>query len=408
MTTTIAIVGLSFSGLACYSSLLSKLPKQQKCVILLIDKKEYFEFTPSILSAFFSPKSHNALSFPYSQTIGNSYIQGQLIKLTSNSLTIIKKDANEEEFLFDFCVLSFGGSYPFYIRPENERTLDERRDALLKAYSLIIEAKNIMIIGSGPTALEMAGYIKNKTKTPNVTVVVTGTELLKGFPKKAGKRVLDILVKKGVIFLFETEIKMENGEIQDLGLKKKYDLIIPCVGNRCHATKMLNNDQTFKDFIDTNRDRIIVNEFRQLQSKSQPTTVISNIFACGDVAISYDNYRKNLNEPDVVMKAEKSAEVAAENITRILKNKKNDSKKEQLRKMGSTFDGYVVDLGSKWDCVFIWKGLVMVGLMAWLSKQMIEKCGMKKMLGYRVFIWMFMVLHFVMNEVFTVCERRKY
>ena len=391
MASVIAIVGLSYAGLAGYSQLRRSLPSKESHTILLIDKKEYFEWTPSILSTFFALNTHKNLSIPYSQILQNKFIQGKLIKLTRNSLMVLKKDLSQEEFLFDYCVLSFGGSYPFYIRPEQEITLNERFQSLIQVSSQIKEAQNILILGSGPTALEMAGFLRNKAKKSNIILSVHGKEILKGFPPKAGKKVFEILKKKGVSFIFDSKISLENLELTNPQIK--YDLVIPCVGNQTHASKVLNNMETFRDFIDPVRDRLIVNEFRQLRAKNGD--IIDNVFACGDISISYENFIKNECDPDVVMRAELSAHVAAENIARMINKKKQGKNSVELRKMGKPMDAYVIDLGSKSDCVFVFKRIVIAGILAWTIKQILEKAGMRKILGYRLCIWLFVLMHFM-------------
>ena len=400
MASTIAVVGLSYAGLASYSQLRKSLPSKPSHSILLIDKKEYFEWTPSILSTFFAPNTHKNLSIPYSQILQSKFIQGKLIKLKRNSLIVLKKDLSQEEFLFDYCVLSFGGSYPFYIRPDQEISLNERFQNILKVSSQIKEAQNILIMGSGPTALEMAGFLRNKAKKSNIIISVHGKEILKGFPPKAGKKVFDILKKKGVSFIFDSKISLENLELNEANPKIKYDLVITCVGNQTHASKVINNMETFRDFIDPVRDRLIINEFRQLRAKNGD--IIDNMFACGDISISYENFIKNECDPDVVMRAELSAQVAAENIARMIKKKNEGKNKVELRKMGKPLDAYVIDLGSKSDCVFVFKRVVIAGILAWTIKQIVEKAGMRRIMGYRLCIWLFMMMHFIARVLNTI------
>ena len=192
-------------------------------------------------------------------------------------------------------------------------------------------------------------------------------------------------------FIFDSKISLENLELTNPQIK--YDLVIPCVGNQTHASKVLNNMETFRDFIDPVRDRLIVNEFRQLRAKNGD--IIDNVFACGDISISYENFIKNECDPDVVMRAELSAHVAAENIARMINKKKQGKNIVELRKMGKPMDAYVIDLGSKSDCVFVFKRIVIAGILAWTIKQILEKAGMRKILGYRLCIWLFVLMHFM-------------
>lgn len=392
MPITIVIIGLSFSGLSCYQYLYRTLPiKKGKYQIILIDKKEYFEYTPSIINAFFNPKALKKLSFSYSKVLG-PYIQGSLIKLTENSCTIQKKDGSEEIISFEYCVLGFGGKYNFNIRPCEETSILQRLESLNKSEFMLKTSKNILIIGSGPTAVEMAGYLVNTSKFQRkITLTVRGTGILKGFPRKAGLSVLEILKKKGVIFLF--------GQTFNNEIKKNYDLVIECTGNNCHASKYINNSR-FEEFIDPYKNRLIVNEYLQLQSRETPTKILTNIYAIGDISINYNNFIKGINEVDVVPKAEINGEIVGFNIYKTIVGRSNGNNIKGLKKMKKVFDGYVIDLGSKRECVMVIKGIFIVGIFAWFFKLFIEKTIMMKYHNYTIFIWLWIFIHFITLDVF--------
>lgn len=386
----IVIIGLGFAGLASYRTLLSNKDFKNKCKLTIIDKKDYFEFTPSILNAFFSPNSHKGLTISYSRIKQNTaFIQGKLIKLSINSCEILKKDLSKEIISFDHCILAFGSQYPFYIRPVEDLTLEERFQTMIKQSHLLENSKNILIIGSGPTAIEMAAFLmnygkKNKNNVKKVRVFVRGKQILKGFPAKSAIMANKILQKKGVSFIFEGDFNKID--------EKSYDLVIQCTGNQFQTPQLINNE-IFEEFIHKGSNKLIVNDFLQLQSLKDPSKTIKNIYAVGDIFLRYECSLINYSEQDVCLKAEISGEIAAENIIRTIKNETTKRNSKQLKKMGKVFDSYVIDLGSKRDCILVFKNIVIVGILAWLMKKFIEKTSMRKMENYKIFVWLWVIIH---------------
>lgn len=391
MNNEIVIIGLGFAGLSSFRTLTTnKELNKNKCKLTLIDKKDYFEFTPSILTAFFSPKTHKNLTLSYSKIKQNTtFIQGKLIKLAINSCEILKKDLSKEIIYFDHCILAFGSQYPFYIRSVEDLTLEERAQTMIKQNHLIENSKNILIVGSGPTAIEMAAFLlnsgkKNKNNVKKVGILIRGKQILKGFPTKSSMEAQKILQKKGVSFIFEENFKKSD--------EKLYDLVIQCTGNQFKTPEIINNE-TFAEFIDKKSNKLIVNDFLQLQSFKDSSKTLKNIYAVGDILLRYECFLTNCSEQDVCLKAEISGEIAAENIIRTIKNKTKKGNLIQMKKMGKISDSYVIDMGSKRECILVFQNIVIVGIIAWLMKKFIEKTAMRKMENSKIFIWLWMIIH---------------
>ena len=143
----IIVIGGGFAG----SYIAKKLEK--KFEVILIDAKEYFEFTPGILRTLVEPEHAKKIQILHKDYLKNCrIILGKVKDIRGNFVL-----ANKEKIFFDYLAICAGSGYN---APFKEGVVIATRAKTLQNHSASLErAKNILIIGGGLVGVELAGEI---------------------------------------------------------------------------------------------------------------------------------------------------------------------------------------------------------------------------------------------------------
>ena len=106
----VVIIGGGFAGTEVAKQLEGLLS------VTLIDTKDYFEFTPSVLRAVVEPKKLKTIQVPHSSFLHKdiTLLQGEVTKVetTDSSVTYTSKGSQVEETLsYDYLVITSGSRY---------------------------------------------------------------------------------------------------------------------------------------------------------------------------------------------------------------------------------------------------------------------------------------------------------
>ena len=125
----IVIIGGGFAG--------SKIAQELEYYfsqVYLIDTKDYFEFTPSILRTLIEPSHINNIQIPHSKYLSSTkFIKAKLTNISENFLYFQPLDKDSPSSLtFDYLILCTGSSYsealfhpPFKVELPKEEIVDE-------------------------------------------------------------------------------------------------------------------------------------------------------------------------------------------------------------------------------------------------------------------------------------------
>lgn len=59
--------------------------------LVVIDRKDYFEYSPSIFNSLSKPKVYDSITIPYEKVFSYAkFIHAEVIKVTENSIQIIR------------------------------------------------------------------------------------------------------------------------------------------------------------------------------------------------------------------------------------------------------------------------------------------------------------------------------
>lgn len=286
----IVILGGGFCG-ALAARLLDK-----KHEVTLIDKKDYFEYTPAIHKVIFNAEYENKITVPFKHFLKNAKIvTDKLVKVAPKFV-----ETEKEKITFDYLIISAGIDYPIFLEnKENVCTLKSGKEAALMGAKILAQ-EHILIIGGGLIGTEIAGELVTKTKGKRIIIVHPPDRLLERNPLKASSYAQKFLEKHGAEIIFGEKVVAHKGNtfITDKGRKIDSEAGIWCAGIKCNPWFM----KGFPDSIFTERKSLKVNEFLQLEG-------YQNIFVGGDI--------NSVQEEKTAQNAERHAHLIVKNIERM-------------------------------------------------------------------------------------------
>ncbi|GAM18659.1 hypothetical protein SAMD00019534_018340 [Acytostelium subglobosum LB1] len=337
----VVIVGGGFSGTMIAQKL------ENDFQVTLIDTKDYFEFTPSILRTIVEPTHIKRIQVLHSHYLKNTnVVQKKVTDLNADQ--VFTEDRTN--IPYDYLVLNSGSSYnsPF---KESSVVASARANTLREYFYHIRKLKRILIIGGGIVGVELAGEIVSHFKGKEVTLIHSQSQLMNRFPKKAVRYAERYLLDHKVRIIYNERViaHKENIFITDHGSEIVSDQAFLCTGI------VPNSDYLKKSYPNT------ISEFGYIKSNDYLQMVGSsyhkNIFVSGDVL--------NVREEKLAQTAESTASVVVQNIYAM------ESRKEKLTQYKSSAKPVLISLG-KYCSIFVYKGWVLTGFIPALLKEAVE------------------------------------
>ncbi|MCI0382730.1 MAG: NAD(P)/FAD-dependent oxidoreductase [Chlamydiae bacterium] len=252
MYTKVIIVGGGFGGLNA-----AKMFKKVKTDLLLIDKTNHHLFQPLLYQVATAGLSTREIAIPLREILRNqentSVIMGEVVAIDKEKkLTILR---NGDEIAFDYLILAPGAKHSYFGKNEWEllapglKTITDalkiREDVLIsfeiaERMDRISEAEkylNFVLIGGGPTGVEMAGAIaeiaqktmfKNfrriKPEKSQIYLIEALSNILPAYPQKLAIKAAQYLKDMGVKVITGkrvTQITDDGVQMEDLFIPSK-------------------------------------------------------------------------------------------------------------------------------------------------------------------------------------------
>lgn len=372
MKKRIVIIGGGFGGihtLKSVSKYLKKEIKNKKIEIILIDKKNYFLFTPLLHEVISSSVRKEDVVHPLREICQNynaKFIRGEVIEINLETQRIKLK--NKYSLSYDYLVIC-SGSKAFYYNikgaEEYSYTLKTLEDAenlrrnlirLLEKTDIVNnENLQIIIIGGGPTGVEIAGEIKDffndikdlykniNFKKVNIYIIERCDKILQNFGDFISEKSTEYFKKRGIKILTNSSVKeiTHNSVILENGKKIKSDITIFAVGIEPQLIK------TFPS-VKTKNKRIIVTKYLNIKE-------FNNVFVVGDVC--YTDF------PQTAQAATRMGEFVGKNI-------KNLIHKKPLEKFSYFHKGFIIPLSKGYAVGNIF-GINFSGIFMWIIYRLI-------------------------------------
>ncbi|NGX38974.1 MAG: Demethylphylloquinone reductase NdbB [Chlamydiae bacterium] len=371
--TKVVIIGGGFGGLNVAKSL-----RRARMEVLLVDKTNHHLFQPLLYQVATAALSPGEIATPIREVLrrqkNTSVIMGDVVSIDKEEKRIVL--GNGDEIPFDYLVVSTGARHSYFGKDEWEefapglKTIQDalkiREEVLIsfeKAERIdrISEAEkylNFVVIGGGPTGVEMAGAIAevaHKTMFRNfrrinparskIYLVEGLPNILNAYPESLANHAKKSLEKMGVQVItgkMVTDIKKDGVHIEDIYIPSRN--VIWAAGNQ--ASPLLKTLDVPLD----RAGRVLVEP--DLSIPGDP-----NIFVIGDAAHAKGKDDKPL--PGIAPTAIQQAHYVAG----LIKKKQPKEKRKPFR----YFDkGNMATIGTLKAIAFMGK-IKLTGFIAWLA-----------------------------------------
>ena len=313
----VVIVGGSSGGLTA----LDELRGDSSLDITLISDRGYWEFTPGILRCYVRPSHLRAITCPLGAP-GARLIVGRVIAIdggegadasagcreSPGSITVDMGVEGTHRVEFDACIMATGSSYAGAVKPNHERTVDERLATMVREHARLNAAQSVIVVGAGLVGVELAAEIAAEYRgAKSVRLVDANAEMLRGAPERAQRLVARWLSAHGVEALLgrrvskigETEVQLEGGATLTA------DVVYKCLGSPPNCAPLAPSSPLSLDA----RGAALVDETLRVRGWR-------NLFAVGDCMTM-----PSCPEPKSGWLAEQHAIVAAANVRALLRRR---------------------------------------------------------------------------------------
>ena len=333
----IVIIGGGFAGI----SLAKKLAKQEVQVVLL-DKHNYHTFQPLLYQVSTGGLEPDSIAYPIRKIVKN--FPNFFFRLANvGGIDTEKKKISSDigELKFDYLVLATGSETNFFGNTEIERHSMAMKTIpqSLNLRSLILEnfeealltsdlhernaLMNFVIVGAGPTGVELAGalaeikkgilpkdYPDLDTRLAQINLIQSGDRILKEMSEVASRKAEDFLEKLGVNVWKNVRVTGYDGKTVTTTSDLTFEAatLVWAAGVKGTTVKGLDS----KDYV-VSGNRLLVNEFNQVKG-------FDSIFAIGDIACMLtEEFPKGL--PMMAQPAIQQGEQLGDNLLRMVESK---------------------------------------------------------------------------------------
>ncbi len=333
----IVIIGGGFAGIA----LAKKLSKQEVQVVLL-DKHNYHTFQPLLYQVSTGGLEPDSIAYPIRKILKD--FPNFFFRLANVEEIDIKKNkvqTNIGKLKFDYLVVASGSTTNYFGNSEIERHSMAMKTIpqSLNLRSLILEnfeealltsdlnernaLMNFVIVGGGPTGVELAGalaeikkgilpkdYPDLDTRMAQIHIIQSGNCLLKGMSAKASEKAEVFLEKLGVNIWKNVKVTNYDGRTVTTNSDLTFDTatLVWAAGVKGATIKGLDA----QEFV-SRGNRILVNEFNQVKG-------FDHIFAIGDIACMATKESPN-GLPMMAQPAMQQGDQLGDNILNLIEEK---------------------------------------------------------------------------------------
>lgn len=336
----VVIIGGGFAGSKAAMAL------EKNFDTILIDNKDYFEFTPSILKIPARPDYIRKIRIKHSEYLKKTQIIVSEVKdLTRNYVA-----TKSLKIPYDYLIISSGSYYGLKVGKESFFNTGTGKD-ILNSLKHLKKANDILIVGGGLVGVELAAELSGK----NITMIHSKSTLLERNHPKSISIADKFLRKKGTKIITQDRAILEKKQLirTENKLNIKADLVYICTGISPNIDFMKKN---FSRSI--GKDGIKVNRFLQIEGHD-------NIFAIGDV--------NSIKEEKTAQSAVEQGNLASMNIISLEKGISLKEYRSRRRPM-------VISLG-EYNGIFEYKKIIFSGIIPIFMKKLIE---IKALFPYKI------------------------
>jgi NADH dehydrogenase FAD-containing subunit len=144
--------------------------------VTLVDPKDAFVHNVAAWRALVEPEWLERIFFPYERLLSDGrFLRDRAVAVNGRDVTL----ASGTQLRPDYLVLATGSAYPFPAKSD-ERDTETARARFRDAHEALLGAERVLVIGAGPSGLELAGEIKAFFPDKHVTIADMADDILEG------------------------------------------------------------------------------------------------------------------------------------------------------------------------------------------------------------------------------------
>lgn len=331
----IIIVGAGFAGLRLAQDL-----EKSGYEILLIDKNNYHQFQPLLYQVATARLEPASISFPLRKVFQHSdNVRIRIGKVKNVNAAAKMLSTSAGDFSYDYLVMAqgcttnyFGNenlermAFPMKSVPEalqlRNRILETFEDAVSKSGEELQATLNFVIVGGGPTGVELAGalaemktnilpkdYPDKDFSKLTIYLIESAPNVLNVMSEESKRVAKEYLIEMGVIVMNGSLVKDYDGTTVQLG-----DGSTIAARNVIWSAGIIGNKiEGFPEESYTRGGRLIVNRYNEVQG-------LEDVYALGDISwMTTPKYPTG--HPQVASVAIEQGRVLAKNFKRLLHSK---------------------------------------------------------------------------------------
>lgn len=292
---TVVVVGGGYGGIGVAKAL------DDVADVVLVEPKDAFVHNVAALRALVEPGWLPRIFLPYDRLLSRGrVVQDRAVKVEAKRVIL----ASGQEIPADYIVLATGSRYPFPAKIDTADT-GEARGHFRAAHHALADADRVLLMGSGPVGLELAGEILAAWPAKRVTITGLAANILPGaYDPELRAELRRQLTDRGAELLLSTALTAEPpsapGTLRTFTVETVAGKQITAdVWFRCHGVVPVT-DYLDEELATARTARGYLNVTPQLRLEGAHT-----VFAIGDIAAI---------DADMAARAGLQADLAAANI----------------------------------------------------------------------------------------------
>jgi NADH dehydrogenase FAD-containing subunit len=176
------------------------------CEVTLVEPRDAFVHNVAALRALVDPDWLPRIFLPYERLLANGrVIRDRAVRVDERSVTL----ASGEQLEPDHIVLATGSTYPYPAKTGTDDT-HTAVDRYRESHAQLAHAGRVLILGAGPTGLELAGEISDRWPDKPITILEPEPEILAGpYRQELRDEVRRQLAERGVEFVLGDPLVVE-------------------------------------------------------------------------------------------------------------------------------------------------------------------------------------------------------
>lgn len=286
--------------------------------VTLVDPRDYFEVPMAVPRNLLEPSFADVSTIPFERALPNvQMVQGKLVEWTRQGGIIDCGNGVRKKLKGKVNVLATGSRFANSMMRPDSGTREERQSFYQQNAHQIANAKRVVIVGGGPIGVEMAGEISSHFPETQITLIESGSRILRGTSASASLHATRLLKKRGIQILTDdkllnvspkdSENSLEPKELVTAkGVQLSFDLLLWCTGAKPNTDYM---QPYFSNALDLHQRICVTTALRVVGEQM--------LFAVGDI--------NNVNENKMAWHVAGQVECAEKNIRRVLAGQVDDS-----------------------------------------------------------------------------------